>query len=622
MKHAKFKTLVAENEELFKRKPEACRRRLELFLLLGKAYYVFALIVPAFLIAFLIWSYASVSHHGRFPAGLVVILACMEFVLIKILLLKWPLPEGTKLDPKEFPALFAEIESVRALVNAPKPDKVLIDGSFNAGVAQLPGRFSFLPGPFVLILGLPLMASISKGEFRSLLGHELGHLSLSHPAYLRRASRTQNLWFALRSISGLENDVFNWLLLGIFARLYVPRLDAMMAVFSRANEFDADKKAAEVSNPAVAARALAIFSVRGELAEKGGLRDFWETAKASPEPAKGLYSVYVEEARKPLCEESFLSALSKAGMRKTLESDTHPSLKERVSSLGLALDASLFPHDGGADSAKEFFGAKEAALLKGLDEAWLKDALPLWRKAYEDANLARKSLADLEDGASTLELSLKRAMLLEASGSSDESLRILEELLPAHSDSSMKVNLGRMLLDRDDPRGASLVKEAIEADVSYLQAGVALLVAYYERAGLESERDALLDYYESSASRLKRDLKARGTLSRKQIFEPHTLSKSELEHLREILKKSGKVARAYVFKRKLDASDLGENVMVVSKRFPLLGITSTDDSALVDEIAKQASSSTSLLIFPFSRCPFIARWRMKRVQGSLIYQQP
>jgi Zn-dependent protease with chaperone function len=71
----------------------------------------------------------------------------------------------------ELPALFAVLDAVAAQLGAPRLHAVVVDEAFEATC----GRFGLRRRP-VLVLGLPLWASLSPAGRMGLLAHELGHL--------------------------------------------------------------------------------------------------------------------------------------------------------------------------------------------------------------------------------------------------------------------------------------------------------------------------------------------------------------------------------------------------------------------------------------------------------------
>lgn len=122
-----------------------------------------------------------------------------------------------RLDSDRAPVLHALIGRVASAVDAPRPDIVAIDpGSWGAetDVAGIRQRR-------ILLLGIPLLASIDRGEFVALLGHEVGHFAnrdsrrrlLTWPArvtfgHISRALKPSRVSGVERDLLGLQLIVF------------------------------------------------------------------------------------------------------------------------------------------------------------------------------------------------------------------------------------------------------------------------------------------------------------------------------------------------------------------------------------------------------------------------------
>ncbi|SNT64148.1 Zn-dependent protease with chaperone function [Asanoa hainanensis] len=149
-----------------------------------------------------------------------------------------------RVDADRAPALYGLIDRVATAVDAPRPDIVAIQPAWwNAGttVAGLRQRR-------ILMLGIPLLASLDRGEFVALLGHELGHFAnrdsrrflLTLPArvtfgHIARALRPSRVSGAERDLLGLQLIVFElWRLIsGLLSWLSFAVHAAIQAAGSR-----------------------------------------------------------------------------------------------------------------------------------------------------------------------------------------------------------------------------------------------------------------------------------------------------------------------------------------------------------------------------------------------------
>jgi Zn-dependent protease with chaperone function len=177
MDPARFGTLVRSLEQRAKRYPRLYRSQVAALAALGYLYVIGLLVALLGLVVGLGYAATHVGGGGAVFAKLLIPLIGLAYVLLRSLWIRVPDLEGIPLPAERFPALAEAIERIRRQVDAPRFRRVLLDGDFNAAVAQRP-RFGII-GPSLsdLVLGLPLMQALSLAEFEAVLAHELGHVS-------------------------------------------------------------------------------------------------------------------------------------------------------------------------------------------------------------------------------------------------------------------------------------------------------------------------------------------------------------------------------------------------------------------------------------------------------------
>jgi Zn-dependent protease with chaperone function len=180
MSSEQFEEIAARAEELAKRNPAAYRARLVAMAVGGYSFLIFILLVLLGLLAGIVAIMASSRHVNAVEIKIVVVLCVVVWLLLRSLWVKLAPPEGIKLDAGKYPALFEAVDAARKLVGAPPVSSVVMNGEFNASVAQTPrlGFFGWYRNQ--LTIGLPLMECMTPDEFRSVLAHEFGHLSGAH----------------------------------------------------------------------------------------------------------------------------------------------------------------------------------------------------------------------------------------------------------------------------------------------------------------------------------------------------------------------------------------------------------------------------------------------------------
>jgi heat shock protein HtpX len=300
----------------------AGRAVLAVVLMIG--FYLLAVAIACGLI-YIPYAEMAFAHRLHIKLALFCVLGALA-ILWSVLprLDKFEAP-GPELTRAQHPQLFTELDGVAKSVNQAMPAEVYLVPDVNAWVAQRGGIMGF-GSRRVMGLGLPLMRTLTRSQFRAVLAHEFGHYysgdtKLGPWIYKTRGAIGRTLQ-SLGEGSWLQFP-FLW-----YGKMFLRITHAV----SRRQEFVADELAARV----VGSRPLI-----------GGLRTIHGVAPAfnafwMQECAPVLNAGY----RPPLAEgfQSFVQAkpVAEAIHRKLDEElktgkvdpyDTHPPLKERIAAV-------------------------------------------------------------------------------------------------------------------------------------------------------------------------------------------------------------------------------------------------------------------------------------------------
>jgi Zn-dependent protease with chaperone function len=168
-------------------------------------------------------------------------------------------PVGKDITSEPLPALQRVVADVRQQRGGVPLDRILLTRDFNAGVVQLP-RFGLLGGSRnYLVLGFPLLSTLSTTQLRSVLAHEFGHLSAGDSRLAGRIYRMRMTWGLLHErYSSTKGGGY---LLRRFMGWYWPRFNAFAFVLSRQQEYAADQMAATVAGAEATGQALILTNV-------------------------------------------------------------------------------------------------------------------------------------------------------------------------------------------------------------------------------------------------------------------------------------------------------------------------------------------------------------------------
>jgi Zn-dependent protease with chaperone function len=441
----------------------------------GQLYLAGILAIFAAELAFLVWGVWS----RRPLIGLAAVFVTVPLIrtsvsAIRACFFRIRAPEGLPLGRSEGRALYDLVEVIRRAVGAPPIERILITGDFNAGAAayRQPRRVRRCR---TLVLGLPVLATLSMTELRAVIAHELAHFSSAHDAFAAWVYRTRASWFALKT--SLDQRLATPLYVYWLLQWYVPRLNAASAAVARRHELVADRVAATVAGSRAAADALIAF----ESGARFAVDTHWPAIRAShetdAEPPRPYTRMLRWNARVTATD-----ALDALFASDTAPEDTHPSLRDRLARLEETISV---PPPAARSAGDELLGVALEQLAGRLDEEWIARNAARWsqhRSTYLERRATLDRLGAIE--TPTPDELYKRAELVEILEGPDKALAIYQRAAE-HGHPAASLAAGRVLLDRRDAAGIALVEAAMDRDDTLVPEGCGILAEFYKETHQE-----------------------------------------------------------------------------------------------------------------------------------------
>lgn len=457
------------------------------FLVVGFGYLVVILLL---LIGLLFFSFLYFLEHPMFSTLVGFSCGGLLYLMAQSFQIKQEKPQGIRVTEGDVPELFKEIRAMQQQLNSSNIDHVLLVNEYNASVVQVP-RFGVIGGhENYLVLGVPLMLSMSNDAFRAVIAHELGHLSKSHSRFAGWIYRTRVTWSHL--IDQLEERepwgtfLFRW-----FINWFVPRFQAYTFVYARHNEYEADRIARDLTTKDAISECLCRIKIY-----KGHMNQhFWDPliqkteVQAKPPAAFSEMKTYF---RLPMNETLAESLIREALEEVTGLDDTHPSLSDRLRYLDVK---PRLPEPVSMSAASIFLGTQEDTYLQMLDEEWQLRVADQWETDHDDIQEKREQLAKyrsrLPEELTPTQL-YEYAQLIEAFIGEREALAWYEKLLeqdPNHVSAS--VATGVLTLRHGPTERAAMaiewLRRAVERDHEYTLTCCQALIEHYQHKG-DTER--------------------------------------------------------------------------------------------------------------------------------------
>lgn len=290
-----------------------------------------------------------------------------------------PEPEGILLPPDAAPEFYCLMDDIGSHLGADPIDRVWITRDPNATVLQRArwgcvGRIESH-----LLLGLPLVHSVSRSQLAAVMAHEFAHLALQRKGLGKLGAHVRAWWFRVLDAMCESMPIVETLADRVLRRFYRDMLR-----LSRIEEFEADAIAAKL----VGAGLLGETLVEVTLKERFLRQDYWPKVMAQSE-SRARPSIRPYREMGLGVETGFLRPASVRAVTAVLLEDEedvslpfHPSLHQRLSALRVPLRAAQVDRPS---AARHYFAPLLPSLAWVFDHAWWQDVRSGWRSQYARA---------------------------------------------------------------------------------------------------------------------------------------------------------------------------------------------------------------------------------------------
>ncbi len=447
---------------------------------------------------------------------------------VRAITAKAPFPEGTELKPSDAPKLFSFVRETCKELKARKPKKILVDDSFNAAVVTMP-RFGIFGRKVVILLGLPLMKSLSPKQFEAVLAHEIGHISGKHGSFAKWAYQMREAWGRLIDAEETTGHKFSTLYKK-FVEWFFPFFTAYSFVLMREHEKEADREAARLIGSKELGEALILLETKARSLNE----DYWVSIHkeniANAVPTKQIFSrmlAFLADPDPAASNRSFENAVAV----KTDFSDTHPSLADRLRLIGYWTDGELpnLPEPPKTEAAIEFLGSEIERLTAQFNEAWDQQAAEKWNDRHEHFRESQKRVDALEEKRGLADLTFgelrEMAQLNMENGGIAAAMPVIEEAANKFPDEALAwFDLGGGRLAMDDETGLAYLEKATGLDAKLKYEAYQAAFTFLKSKGRNDEAAKYISLLEEQEELYEKAEAERKTASPSDQFGVHDLS--------------------------------------------------------------------------------------------------
>jgi tetratricopeptide (TPR) repeat protein len=580
-----------------------------LFALLGYAY-----LAALLALVLLVGAAGLLVVRWQLSIWLLVPALGVAGLLLQLLRVSLTAPDGIILSRNDAGPLFAAVDELRLALRAPAIYTILLTDDLAVRAVQQPGLGLFGRYRTTLLVGLPLLQTLTWDQTRAILARELALLA-GTPGWTDGWLRRRRLLWG-RLLEQLEADTRWWrVVVRPFFRWYVPRFLAYSAPLIGVQDHAADHAAAGAISPRHAADALLALAIARRFLD----HDFWpgiyRQLPAHPDPP-APYSTLpaaLDEALHSTIAATWLAA----ALNDPADPAGHaPSLAERLAALGQ--EPRLPPR--AAPAAGQVFVTRLHLAVADIDRRWRDAIAPAWRERHADARETIDALRAIDAAALARPLTageaLQRARWTEEFGNTDEALARYREALAADPDrAELSYATGRLQLARGDDRGLALLDRAMALDPEQVLPACALAIPFLAARG----RTADADRYRLRARRRVQLLQAaraeRADVDRTDRLTPHTLTAEQLAWLTANLATFPDLRAAYLARK--------EALYLPERPIHLLAILAdrTPPDALAPIFAPIKTEGDTFLILPLDARRAWLKHALEQVPDAAIYRR-
>jgi hypothetical protein len=350
---------------------------LALILVLGLCGYLFLLLFPALLVGMPVALFHAIkplmSGQDWFVVTVeVMLLALGGVVSFVIFNLRFALPSGLELTPRDFPRLFELLAELGQEYGNPRIDRVVLRDRFEVRIIKTPCNGFAFSTTHTLVIGLPVLLTMSPLDVHVLLARRVGQLAGQYSRLNSWLYSLRDMWAQYLADCGLPDRRRVRPVCGFF-RYYVPLYRMLSVPLARNSELDADRYALRAMNDQDTARAITCQV----LTDAYLTRTFWptiiQTAKQSVKPEALPHAQMAKLFADGLPEEQLPAMLKRVEGRGRNHRTAMPGLSERLEYIGhrrpllpkpLSVTAARFYLGGACESCIELVDRRAQRKLR------------------------------------------------------------------------------------------------------------------------------------------------------------------------------------------------------------------------------------------------------------------
>jgi hypothetical protein len=282
--------------------------------------------------------------------------------------LKFSLPTGLDITKEKFPHLLKLIEELQSEFGNPKIDRIIIRDIYEIRVIKTPRSHMPFLNTSTLIIGLPVLQTMSPLYFRALLARRIGQLSTRHTPITTRLYFLNDIWAQFKTSCKQSKNVFTKAL-RYFFQLYSPLYQTVLMPLLQDEELEADSYGMDLVNDRDMIECLVYEEVVTHFLKNKFWPKIYHMAKRSEIPEFTPYSQMTKVVKAGITDDEISETIQESLKIEINNPGLMPSLTKRLNHLGHAKP--LPPKRLSKTAAEYYLGSSLEKIIQLFDKRWL-----------------------------------------------------------------------------------------------------------------------------------------------------------------------------------------------------------------------------------------------------------
>lgn len=283
--------------------------------------------------------------------------------------LKFSEPTGIEITTEKFPHLFKLIEELRDEFGKPEINRIVLRDKYDLRIIKTPRSGLPFLNSRTLIIGLPVLQTMSPLYFRALLARRIGQLSTQHTPLTTRLYFLNGIWQQFDKSCKHSKNVFSKMLYYFF-QIYNPIYQKLLMPLLQEEELNADSYGMDLINDLDMVECLVYEEVLTHFLHHKFWPKIYHLAKRSKTPEFLPYSQITKVVKAGITDDEISETIQAALKLEINHPALLPSLMGRLNHLGHSKP--LPPKRLGKTAAEYYFGNSLGKIIELFDKRWLK----------------------------------------------------------------------------------------------------------------------------------------------------------------------------------------------------------------------------------------------------------